>query len=244
MWAEFADSVIVDSRIWPRTAAIAERFWSPITVTDVPDMYRRLGGISTLLETLGLQHRRAPERILTQLAGGRDVAPLRTFASVLEPVKEYKRHFQGMAYTTQTLLNRLVDAAPAESDVAREFGVAVEKLLRLRQNAPQATTALTAETKVAAVAVATPLRQWQLNDALVRPLLMAQPSLQEYAPLSAQLSTIAALGLERLRLLEKGQAPSAAWQATALKQLEAAKAPAGQAELAVVASIRKLVEGK
>jgi hexosaminidase len=244
MWAEFADSVIVDSRIWPRTAAIAERFWSPITVTDVPDMYRRLGGISTLLETLGLQHRRAPERILTQLAGGRDVAPLRTFASVLEPVKEYKRHFQGMAYTTQTLLNRLVDAAPAESDVAREFGVAVEKLLRLRQNAPQATTALTAETKVAAVAVATPLRQWQLNDALVRPLLMAQPSLQEYAPLSAQLSTIAALGLERLRLLEKGQAPSAAWQATALKQLEAAKAPAGQAELAVVASIRKLVESK
>jgi hexosaminidase len=73
---------------------------------------------------------------------------------------------------------------------------------------------------------------------------MAQPSLQEYAPLSAQLSTIAALGLERLRLLEKGQAPSAAWQATALKQLEAAKAPAGQAELAVVASIRKLVESK
>ncbi|MGY2131726.1 beta-N-acetylhexosaminidase [Hymenobacter sp. HD11105] len=244
MWAEFADSVIVDSRIWPRTAAIAERFWSPITVTDVPDMYRRLGGISTLLETLGLRHRRVPEQLLTQLAGGRDVAPLRTFASVLEPVKEYKRHFQGMTYTTQTPLNRLVDAAPAESDAAREFGVAVENLLRLRQKVPQGTPSLTAEAKVAAVAVATPLRQWQLNDALVRPLLMAQSSLQEYAPLSAQLSAIAALALERLRLFEKGQAPSAAWQTAALKQLDMAKAPAGQAELAVVASIRKLIESK
>jgi hexosaminidase len=149
-----------------------------------------------------------------------------------------------MTYTTQTPLNRLVDAAPAESDAAREFGVAVENLLRLRQKVPQGTPSLTAEAKVAAVAVATPLRQWQLNDALVRPLLMAQSSLQEYAPLSAQLSAIAALALERLRLFEKGQAPSAAWQTAALKQLDMAKAPAGQAELAVVASIRKLIESK
>ncbi|QNP54202.1 hypothetical protein H9L05_12300 [Hymenobacter qilianensis] len=202
------------------------------------------GGISTLLETLGLQHKRAPEKILTQLAAGREVAPLRTFASVLEPVKEYKRHFQGMKYTTQTPLNRLVDAAPAESDAAREFGVAVDKLLQLRQNAPQTGSALTAESKVAAVAVATSLRQWQLNDALVRPMLLAQPSLQEYAPLSAQLSSISALALVRLRQMEKGEKPSTAWQTAALKQLDAAKAPAGQAELAMIASVRKLIESK
>jgi hexosaminidase len=162
----------------------------------------------------------------------------------MEPVKEYKRHFQGMAYTTQTPLNRLVDAAPAESDAAREFGVAVENLLRLRLNAPQGSSGLSAEAKVAAVAIATSLRQWQRNDALVRPMLLAQPSLQEYAPLSAQLSAISALALERLNQLEKGEKPSATWLAAAIKRLDVAKAPAGQAELAVVSSIRKLIESK
>jgi hexosaminidase len=58
MWAEWVTPETIDSRIWPRTAAIAERLWSPRTVTDVPDMYRRLAIISLQLEELGLTHRR------------------------------------------------------------------------------------------------------------------------------------------------------------------------------------------
>src|SRR5207302_4217575 len=42
MWVEFATPENVDSRIWPRTAAIAERRWSPREVKDTDDMYRRL----------------------------------------------------------------------------------------------------------------------------------------------------------------------------------------------------------
>ena len=42
MWAEYVSPENIDSRIWPRTAAIAERFWSPQDTRDVNSMYQRL----------------------------------------------------------------------------------------------------------------------------------------------------------------------------------------------------------
>ena len=56
MWAEWVTPETIDSRIWPRTAAIAERLWSPREVRDVPDMYRRLTLVSHRLEEAGLHH--------------------------------------------------------------------------------------------------------------------------------------------------------------------------------------------
>src|SRR5262249_19528097 len=46
MWTEYVSEETVDSRIWPRLAAIAERFWSPRSITDVDDVYRRLDLVS------------------------------------------------------------------------------------------------------------------------------------------------------------------------------------------------------
>ncbi|RAK65228.1 beta-N-acetylhexosaminidase [Hymenobacter edaphi] len=240
MWAEYADSVVLDARIWPRAAAVAERLWSPGTVTDVPDMYRRLQVVAAQLETLGLQHRRAPQQLLTMMAAGQPVEPLQTLAAVLEPVKEYKRHFQGRTYTPQTPLNRLVDAAPSESEVARVFHATLDSLLK----APRAKlTELprTPATRRQLAYLRQRLKTWQQNDARVQPTLQLNADLREYAPLSAQLTVVSALLLQRLEQLEKGQPAAAEWLTAAQQQLETAKKPAGQAELALATRLDKLL---
>jgi hypothetical protein len=69
MWGERINEETVDSRIWPRTLATAERLWSPQSDVDVKDMYRRLGLASLKLEDVGITHITGPTRMRRNLAG-------------------------------------------------------------------------------------------------------------------------------------------------------------------------------
>jgi len=123
-WNEYVTPEIIDGRLWPRSAAVAERFWSPAEVTDVAGMYRRLEFMSRRLEWLGLTHQTNYRTMLQRLSAGDPIEPLRTLADVLRPVPLGGRE-RADKYTQQTPLNRLVDTAlpenPAASQPSRRF---------------------------------------------------------------------------------------------------------------------------
>lgn len=179
MWAEYVSPETVDSRIWPRAAAIAERFWSPAAVTDTADMYRRLDQVDIELDQLGLTHNNNYRVLLQRLAGSNDIDALKVLADVLEPGPLGLRHRVNPDYSQSTPLNRLVDAARPDSAVARRFSALVDRYLAHRSD-----TAARDEIRQW-------LALWARNDAKLRPLIAKRRILQDAAPVSALLSRIA-----------------------------------------------------
>lgn len=216
MWTEYVSPETVDSRIWPRLAAIAERLWSPANITDVADMYRRLAVMSYRLEAFGLQHNGNYAEMLRRIAGPAPVAPLRVLADATEPGKGYLR--DSHHYLQQTPLNRLVDAERPESDEARHFANLVDKIV--------------AKPDPADIAEARHmLEAWKANDEAVQPVFAASFLASENAPLSHELAAVSATGLEALHAIEAHRVRPKSWIESNQNELE--KMRKGRAEIIV-----------
>ena len=229
MWAEWVTPETIDSRIWPRTAAIAERLWSPRHVTDVNDMYRRLAVISIQLEELGLTHKKNQDMMLRRLVRSDDIGPLKTLVSVLEPVKEYRRYQQ----RPQTMLSPLtgaVDATTPDSEAGRKFSWMVKEFL---DDAPRY--------QLYRPELSQMLADWQTSGASLVPIIDRSPSLREVKPLADNLSVLGEIGLEAMSYLKLGTPPPREWRETSIAKLDEAAKPYGALEFVVVASVKQLV---
>jgi hexosaminidase len=231
MWSEYVSPENIDSRIWPRAAAIAERLWSQQDVTDVSSMYQRLERTSRWLDWLGLTHNSSYEPMLRRIADSNDISALQTFTDVVEPVKDYTREeIATVEATSLSPLNRVIDAVRPESDTARHFADLVDALMGGH-----------ADSK-AKQEVRTLLILWRDNQANLQALETQSFLLREIVPLSQDLSAVAATGLQALDYLDRGERAPDAWATQQFALLAEAQKPKAQLLLMIVPSVQKLVE--
>jgi hexosaminidase len=231
MWSEYVSPENIDSRIWPRTAAIAERLWSPQDVTDVDSMYQRLAEVSRWLDWLGLTHNSSYGPMLRRIAGSNDISALRTFTDVVEPVKDYNREELAVVEATSlSPLNRVIDAARPESATARQFGNLVDVLIAGHADSE-------AKQEIKALLI-----RWRDNQSNLQLLESQSFLLKEIVPLSQDLSAVATTGLQALDYMDRGERAPAAWATEQFALLEAAQKPKAQLLLMVAPSVQKLVE--
>jgi hexosaminidase len=229
MWSELVTPVTVDSRIWPRTAAIEERLWSSKETKDVDDMYRRLDMASLQLEALGLRHESYKLPMMRQLTNGMDTKPLEVLVSVLEPLKIYEHNEGDTMYSVFSPFTKIADVATPDHKLPRIFNKQVEEFLihpsaELEKN------------------IYEKLILWKENDAAFKLLLRNSPALMEAASLSENLSSSASAGLEAIQYLHDNKKANADWLKEKLAIVTKAKQQGGRCEIQVVDAIRKLIQ--
>lgn len=228
MWAELVSPETIDSRIWPRTCAIAERLWSPVTVQDVPDMYRRIPKISCELEELGLMHLRYADVLIRRMVRSENTLPVQTLRSVIGPLQGYKRHGQGIPYTTETPMTRLPDIAIPDPELPRQFAAAVDAHI--------------AKTDVMqALVIKNWLELFKNNHRTIEQLAKTAPALRPALPISLQLQELSVVGIGLLEMMDKG-APDPDRKESYKKTIEKARTPVQECEILIVDSIQKLFD--
>ena len=229
MWAELASAETVDSRIWPRLAAIAERLWSAPDVTDVDSMYRRLEAVSRMLEWTGIAHRSNYAPMLDRLSGNHFAPPVRVLADACEALGLGPRRVDHN--TTETPLNRMVDAARPESESVRALELAAARVAA-------DPAAITADVAI----LRAQFTRWAANDRDFEPLAGANSLLEELKPISRDLSSLGMLGLRLLDIIATGRPAPPDWLASQDAELKRMLEPNADLRLAAVRPVRILFD--
>lgn len=246
LWTEIANDRNFETRAWPRAAAVAERLWSPSSVTDVDDMYRRLFVLSDALDENGLQHIGDYERAIRSFAGNENAEMLRNFFGALTPVKGYKKlsaNFNGPRLTNYLAnlmepkfesylprpLNTVSDVLPVDNAIRWQFHAAVKNYIKNRDT-------------ISANIIRSYLVNWQNCNNALQTLFANNNTIKAVQPLAENLSKAATIGLGAFDKIQSASKPNDEWiKATGdtLKSLDKAYA---ETELSIISDITSLVK--
>lgn len=194
LWGELVTDELIDARLWPRAAALAERFWSPRSVRDTDDLYRRLPLVQDQLRVQGLRDQANLDRMAARLAPGQS-EPVAMLLDLVGPTRNmaHDHRILAMLRGQQIVqdLNALADAAPVDSLVAHRFEARAKAFI--------------AGDRSEGPALRADLVAWRANDARFRAVANGRPALDAALPISADLAAMAQAALAALDAIETGK---------------------------------------
>lgn len=232
MWSEVVDEKSINSRIWPRTAAIAEKFWSPTALSNNDaDMYRRLTAFENTLKHLGLNLR---SQYVLRLAKLTEKYPIflqqaKDLIDLLEEVKYYNRMMAYNPLTTNTPLNEVADIARPESPEAWLFNQTVARFIDNPSD------------DIAYNELKFKLAHLIENHQLLEPFFDHSPQIKKIERLSARLTKACEAALVCLNKRQGNGLVTEAQKVAYLAAVEAAAQPEAGVELAIIEGLTALI---
>jgi hexosaminidase len=209
LWTEIITEEMLDHRLWPRAAAVAERLWSPRSVHDPDDMRRRLFAVLPELRRAGLRDRLARDAMIERLAPGNPL-PVKTLVEVAAPVRNHAHNHSLRALlqfkrAPPQSFDQLADIASPDNEASSALAADVRaylagdrgRLARLRRR----------------------LKTLRDNDAAFAAVALGRPALEAALPVSRDLKALAIFGLEALADREAHRSPSIEWRGRASELL-------------------------
>ena len=189
MWSELVDSITIDSRIWPNTAAIAELAWNSTLNADTVNLYKRLLTFSERATNIGLHQESYLHPWIQSLKLDKEEDEVHLICAYLKPLSGYARHKSiknKMAYNTSVPLNTIADMARPCSDKYMKFVISVEEFRKKPEGkSKEILTALLNET----------IHQ---HEVLQR-RLHSDKSLSSWMDLSSQLASAGRIGMHLMK---------------------------------------------